>query len=167
MCFSNCHKQMSSLTSFFPNISTNNNCITFAGSLSWNVIVFIKILFWIEKMISWLNNGLLIIKVFTGLLLRLQQVSSNNFWTTYASFLHEFGSDNSALYMALVRVLIVLYAGDVIVVLPAFFHSWYRFCYSLSFSQTESRFSCLFNLRHLDSFSLYLSLPIHPFDFAK
>ena len=93
--------------------------------------------------ISWLNDELP--KVFDGLLLVLQQVSSNNFWSTCECFLGEFGSVDSALRMALIRILVVLYAGDVIVVLPAFLCSRYRFCRSLSFSRIKSRFSCLFN----------------------
>ena len=71
------------------------------------------------------------------------------------------------LHMALVRVLVALYAGDVIVVLAVLFCSQYHFCCSLPFSCIESIFSCLFNLWSLDSFSLYSSLPIHPFNFAK
>ena len=130
---------MSSLTSFFPNIRMKNYCTTFVSTI---------------VTISWLNDGLL--KVFAGLLLVLQQVSWNNFWTTCERFLGEFGSDDSALLMDLVWVLVVLYAGDVIVVLAAFFRFWYRVCRSLSFSRIKSRFYCLFNLRHLDSFLVLL-----------
>ena len=118
-------------------------------------------------MISWLIDGPPIIKVFAGLLLRLQQVSSNNFWTTCASFLHEFGSDDSALYMALVRVLVVLYAGDGIVVLPTFFHSWYHFCYSVFLSNWIKIFLPFQFVTSWFFFLVFLSLPIHPFDFAK
>ena len=115
--------------------------------------------------IFWLNDGLP--KVFAGLLLVLQRVSSNNCWTTSAHFLGEFGSDDSALRMALVRVLVVLYTGDVVLVLPAFFRSYYHSFCSLSFSLIESRFSYLFNLWRFDHFSLYLSSPICPFNFAN
>ena len=113
---------------------------------------------------SWLNNDLS--KVFAGLLLVQEQVSSNNFRTNCDRSLGEFGSDASALRMALVRVLVVLFAGDVIV-LPSFFRSWYRFCRALSFCLLSNRDFLTFSVCDVSTLSLYWFSPIRPFNFAR